>query len=160
MLIEQIKRHEGFSGTPYKCSRDKWTIGYGRCIETNPLSEIELAFFGGGRDFNKQPMTEIEADYLLANDLSMITIKLETNITSWHKLNDARRAVLVNMAFNVGVAGLFSFKNMISAVNDGYFNLAAKEMFDSKWRTDIGQERFTELVLQMATGNFFNMAEL
>jgi lysozyme len=123
------------------------------------LTEVELEFFNGGRNFNKEPMKESEASYLLQNDLSRIVSKLEFNITAWHKLDEVRKAVLINMAFNLGVTGLFKFKNTLEAVNNGYFNRATAEMFDSKWRKEIGQLRFTELALQMATGNWFDLED-
>jgi GH24 family phage-related lysozyme (muramidase) len=57
---------------------------------------------------------------------------------------DAQR-VLVNMAFNLGRNRLSKFKNMLRYVNEGNYLMAANEMIDSKWYTQVGR-RSKELV--------------
>ena len=43
-LLNQLRRHEGLRLDPYKCSEGYLTIGYGRNIETNGISEAEAEF--------------------------------------------------------------------------------------------------------------------
>ena len=43
------------------------------------------------------------------------------------------RLVLINLTFQMGSTGLSKFKNMLSAMEAGDFDLAASEMIDSKW---------------------------
>ena len=133
-MIEQIKKHEGFRGQPYLCSAGKTTIGYGRNLEANPL-------------------TEDEAEILLRNDVAKVVEDLQEGILCWHKLNDARKAVLINMMFNLGVSGFYGFRKFIAALEQGFFELAAKEMLDSKWSFQVG-ERSVELARQMTTGEW------
>ena len=48
-------------------------------------------------------------------------------------LDEARTAVLVSMAYQMGVAGLAQFKNTLSLIEHKHFDDAAKAMLDSKW---------------------------
>lgn len=57
------------------------------------------------------------------------------------------------MCFNLGIAGLLKFKKFIAAVNDGFFELAAKEMLDSLWAKQVGN-RAIELSEQIKTGEW------
>jgi len=131
-LIEQIKRHEGLRLKPYRCTANKLTIGYGRNIEDAGISEDE-------------------AELLLFNDLARCTKEIEKHVKAFNKLNDARQSVLVNMCFNLGINGLLKFKKFLAAVNDGFVELAAKEMLDSRWAKQVGS-RAIELSEQMKTG--------
>lgn len=42
-LIEQLKRHEGFSAKPYFCTANKLTIGYGRNLDDVGITESEAS---------------------------------------------------------------------------------------------------------------------
>lgn len=150
-LIEQLKLHEGFRSDFYLCSAGKKTIGYGRNVENNPFSQEELNHLGRS-EFLLEPMTEDEAEYLLVNDVKAVEIKLQT-LPFWNDLSSARKAVCLNMAFNLGVAGFFQFKNMISALSGAFYERAAREMLDSKWATQVKQ-RAECLSAQMLTGEW------
>ena len=41
---EMLLRHEGLRTYPYKCSEDKLTIGIGRNLEANGISEEEAMY--------------------------------------------------------------------------------------------------------------------
>ena len=132
-LIEQIKKHEGLELKPYKCTTGHLTIGYGRNLESNGISQEE-------------------AEYLLNNDLQDLSLRLSC-WGFWGELNDARKSVLVNMAFNIGVSGLLKFKKTLAAIDDCFYEKAAKEMLDSKWANQVGN-RAIGLSEQMRTGEW------
>ena len=79
--------------------------------------------------------------------------QLSKKLTWFKTLDDARQNVLVNMAFNLGVAGLMSFKNMLEYVFHYEYDDAAKEMLNSKWARQVGY-RAQELAEQMRTGEY------
>jgi lysozyme len=133
-LLQQIKLHEGLRLKPYRCTSDKLSIGFGRNLEDKGI-------------------TQEEAEYLLSNDILAVQAVIWKVIPAYDKLNDARKGVLVNMAFNLGVNGLLKFKKMIAAISDGYFELAASEMLDSNWANQVGN-RALELAEQMKTGEW------
>lgn len=116
--IQQLKIDEGFRGEPYKCTAGKTTIGYGRNLEANPI-------------------TEDEAEYLLLNDLRKVENQLKGR-PFFDKLNNTRKDVIINMSFNLGLAGVLKFQNMISAIVESDYNRAADEMLDSRWAKQVG----------------------
>ena len=152
-LIEQLKTHEGFRDDYYQCTADKRTIGFGRNVDDNPFSPKELNMLCRD-EFINEPMTEDEAEILLVNDVKAIH-KAIYDRAHLGRLNLARQAVCVNMAFNMGVNGFFCFKNMLKAIELGDFEQAAIEMSDSVWhkRSQVGM-RSNDLILQMATGEW------
>lgn len=128
-IEDQIKRHEGLRLKPYYCTANHLTIGYGRNLEDRGL-------------------TQDEADYLLANDIASVRAKLADQIPWYLNLSSVRQAVLVNMAFNLGVGGLLKFKKMLAAVQQSNYEVAAVEMLDSRWADQVGY-RSQELAEQM-----------
>ena len=148
-LIEQLKLHEGFRSNFYLCTADKKTIGYGRNVDSNPFTKEEVTYFNRIL-FDRKPMTEDEADYLLRNDVNKIIEQIKP-LLPWHELSEPRKAVCVNMAFNLGVSGFSKFKNMIFAINDYSYKKASIEMLDSRWAKQV-PNRANELANQMKSG--------
>jgi hypothetical protein len=56
-------------------------------------------------------------------------------------IDPIRRAVLVNMAFNMGINGLLGFKHTLELVRDHKYADAADSMLNSKWAHQVGVER-------------------
>tara|TARA_R100000541_G_scaffold18259_1_gene28048 strand:+ start:1451 stop:1870 length:420 start_codon:yes stop_codon:yes gene_type:complete len=133
-LAEQLKKHEGLKLKPYTDTVGKLTLGIGRNLEDKGISEQEALF-------------------MLNNDVDYFYDKIKKEINWFCALNDARQNVLVNMAFNLGVAGLLTFKNTLRLVGVGHFCEAADEMLNSKWAKQVGY-RAEELSEQMRTGEY------
>lgn len=134
-IEEQLILHEGLKLKPYRCTAGKLTIGVGRNLEDKGL-------------------TEDEALFLLANDIREISKQLEQY--GWYRGLDAiRQKVIVDMAFNLGVYGLLSFKDTIQALNCYDYDMAAKEMENSRWYRQVG-ERGRRLVEMMRTGEDYD----
>ncbi|GAG78226.1 unnamed protein product [marine sediment metagenome] len=131
-LIDQLIRHEGLRLKPYKCSAGKITIGVGRNIEDNGI-------------------TEPEAIILLMNDIERCKWEIETAFPWITRLALARYEVLVNMCFNMGIARLSSFKKMLAALESGDYETAAVEGLDSRWANQVGN-RAIELMEIMKDG--------
>jgi lysozyme len=93
-LKESIKKFEGLELKPYYCPAKKLSIGYGRNLEDRGI-------------------TKNEADFLLANDILNIKLELEDKLPIYKKLDDVRKNVLIEMAFNMGVPRLLGFKKTI-----------------------------------------------
>jgi len=133
-LIEQLKRHEGFSAKPYFCTANKLTIGYGR-----NLDDVGI--------------TESEASELLRQDIARARHDVFVNIAFAHLLDDARLDVLINMCFNLGIYRLLGFKKMLAALERRDYIQASIEMMDSRWAHQVGG-RAVELSVQMQTGMY------
>ena len=132
-LIKQLKKHEGVELKPYKCTSNKLTIGIGRNLEDVGISENE-------------------AEYLLMNDLDTYMTAAKTY--DWYNgLNDARKAVIVNMLFNMGQTNFNKFLKMKQALDVGDHAEAARQMLESKWAKQV-KGRSEELAKQMETGKW------
>ena len=119
-----IQKHEGLRLKPYKCPAGKITIGYGRNLEDKGI-------------------TEQEAEQLLQNDVASIKKSLRRNLSFFDDLSSARQAVLVDMAFNLGVGGLLKFQKTLSYVESGEYEQAAMEMLTSRWADQVGLRAIT-----------------
>ena len=130
-LFDQIKRHEGFRAKPYKCTADKLTIGYGLNLDAGITEEIAVL--------------------ILEHQVYDIIVSLRK--FEWFANIDsvARHDAIVNMAFNLGIAGICKFHKMINAISLKDYHQAAAEMLDSKWAKQVGN-RAIELAEQMRSG--------
>lgn len=125
-LVDEIKadlkREEGFRAHGYRDSRRVLTIGYGRNIDARR----------GGPG-----ITEEEASSMLFRDVVSTMINVEHQWPWSMRLGEARRSVLIQMAFQLGMAGLAKFKRMLAALEAGKFDTAAKELLDSKFAEQV-----------------------
>lgn len=134
---DQIKEDEGCVLYAYDDHLGYSTIGYGRLIDRRK---------GGG-------ISQDEALYLLKNDVSSRLEALKKSIDWLDQLDDARKAVLLNMSFQLGLAGLMKFKNTLAYVESGDYENAAANMLKSKWAQQTPQ-RAQRLAEQMRTGQW------
>ena len=124
-LIERIEKNEGFRSKPYQCSEGVWTFGHG-------LTYI----------------TESESRYILKKRVSELRHALKHSLSG---LTPSRQDVIIEMAYNLGVRGLFGFKYMWSAIYQRDYERAAQEMLNSKWAVQVG-ERAERLADAMRRG--------
>lgn len=131
-LKDLLIKHEGIELKPYKCTAKKLTIGIGRNLEDNGI-------------------TQEEALYLLNNDITRIENEVNKKFTWFKKLNEARQDVVLNMVFNLGLGGFMKFKNTIRFLETGQYSQAAIELLESAWADQVG-DRAKELSKIMAKG--------
>lgn len=146
-LFNSIKEHEGFRAYPYIDSVAKEKI---------PKEDLEIiekywsklnVTFGYGFTFLSEP----EAELVLNRRIANIRIELEDKLPVFNRLSQNRKEVLVEMAYQLGVAGLLKFKNMIQALIGRNYDKAHREMLDSKWARQT-PNRAKELVEKMLKG--------
>lgn len=123
-LRASLKVHEGRNLRLYKCTGDKWSIGYGRNLEDRGIS---LA----------------EAEFMLENDIAACIAELNRAIPNWQKHNSVRQNVLVELVYNLGMPRLLGFKKALAAMDQANYPLAAAELLDSKWADQVGQRAET-----------------
>ena len=133
-LKSQLLREEGAESCAYQDSLGYWTIGVGRLIDSRK---------GGG-------LSNEEIDMLLDNDIKRNYEAVLKALPWMEKLSDQRQAVLIEMAFQMGISGLLKFKRMLGSVEDGQYGEAAMEMFDSAWAKQT-PARAARLAKQMET---------
>ena len=86
-VVRSLRGEEGEVLHEYKDHLGYSTIGIGRLIDKRK---------GGG-------ITSEEAAYLLGNDVDKVIDQLNKRLPWWTKLDDARKGVLINMAFQMGI---------------------------------------------------------
>ncbi len=128
----QLRVDEGVREKPYRDSVNKLTIGVGRNLDDTGVRPDENAL-------------------MLENDLAEAEADCRVLYANFNELSAARRAVLVNMAFNLGRERFAGFKLMRAAVLAGNFSAAALQMLGSKWAIQTG-ERAYRLAKQMRDG--------
>lgn len=129
-----LERDEGRIPYAYQDSEGYWTIGVGHLIDKRL----------GGR------LPEHIIDALLEYDVERAVAEAET-FWWFEGLSDARKAVVVNMMFNLGLRKFKGFRRMIAALEREDYEAAADEMLDSKWARQVGQ-RAVRLAQQMRAG--------
>ena len=118
-----IIQHEGFWSHPYRDTVGKLTIGYGTNLEDRGISRAE-------------------ALELLDNDIHRLIRDLY-GYPWFLSLSEPRRAVIIDMAYNLGLHGLLGFRRMIAAIELKMWEEAGKEMMDSKWAHQVGRRAET-----------------
>jgi len=116
-----IAKHEGFRASAYKDSLGLWSIGFGRLIDKRRNGRI----------------TVDEGLYLLRNDIDRASFAARRY--SWfRRLSEVRKAVVIDMIFNLGPGGFRQFKKTIKLLREGKYTLASKEMLNSQWAMQVG----------------------
>jgi lysozyme len=128
-LRDQLAIDEGLRLKPYHDTVGKLTIGVGRNLDDEGISNAE-------------------AMQLLDNDIAGHVADLDRELPWWTRLDDARQLVLANMCFNLGITRLLLFKKMLDHLARGEHEAAAGEMMNSKWANDVGP-RATRLIVAM-----------
>jgi len=136
-LIERIKGHEGYKITPYKDTVGKWTVGYGRNLEDNPLTPSEVIKLFSKTKFHSTVDAEIFFEDLLIRDIKLHTEELEDNLAMFPMCDKDEQTVLIDMAFNLGVPSLLSFKGMLHAIDNDDKVQAAVELLDSQYAEQV-----------------------
>jgi len=134
-LSALLRLHEGERLKPYIDTVGKTTIGIGR----------NLTDVGISRE---------ESRMLFQHDLERAEAFIDQTwpwAAKW-VINRVRRAVLIDMAFNLG-GRLKRFKRMLRALEQENYSEAAVQMLDSRWATQVGR-RATRLAKMMRTGKW------
>src|ERR1044072_1872150 len=114
---QQLRREEGEKLYAYQDHLGYWTIGVGILIDKRK---------GGG-------LRPEESDFILKNRIRLMRDEVLKHLPWASKLNEARQAVLIGMAFQMGVDGLLNFKNTLRMIETGQYSKAASNMLLSKW---------------------------
>jgi len=145
--LDMLRRHEGFRSRVYRCTAGRLTIGYGYNLDANPLHLTAKEV----RDMKIHGITRATAELLFIRALAQVEHQVGNKIIWLSKLNQARKGVLINMAYQMGVDGLMKFRRTLSLIERGEYAAASVEMLDSKWAWQT-KNRALELSAIMRTG--------
>lgn len=133
-IIKMLVLDEGLKLKPYRCTEGKLTIGIGRNLDDNGISEEEA-------------YAMCRADVRTAE----VELMRCQHRHTYGALDEVRKFAIINMAYNMGVPSLMGFKKMWAALDAGLFETAANEAQDSKWFYQVG-ERGPRIVSVIRTG--------
>ena len=139
IAMPRIKLDEGFRANAY----------------VDPISGGEPVTIGYGSTFHGLKLGTVWTDQQASDDLAKrvagFAAQLDARLPWWRSIGPVRAAVLLNMAYNMGVDGLLQFKNTLADVHDGRFGSAALKLMQSKWAGQV-HGRANRLAQQMRTG--------
>lgn len=133
-ILNLISNDEGFSEKLYTDTKGFLTIGFGFNLTTQEIP-MGAAF---------------EWLDCLIDDLQF---RLKQCIPFWSDLNDARKYVLINMAYQMGIGGLLGFHDMLKALGLKDYTATGAAMKDSVWYRDY-TARASRLIKIMLSGEF------
>jgi lysozyme len=116
-LKAQLISDEAIRLKPYYCTANKLTIGIGRNLEDVGISEAE-------------------AHFLFENDVARVErqVQRDPDISGiYMRLDERRQEAILNMCFQLGLAGLKRFRRMWAALAMRDYERAYIEALDSNW---------------------------
>lgn len=119
IVSAQLRIDEDVRNRPYKDTTGHLTIGCGRNLDDVGVNDDEIAL-------------------MLANDVEEADRTARKLVPNFDALSDIRKAVVVNMAFNMGYETLSGFVSTLAAINSGRWNDAASGMLASRWAKQVG----------------------
>lgn len=137
-LSRQLRGDEGERPCVYPDHLGYMTIGVGRLVDARKP--------GAG-------LRPSEMAFMLNNDIDDRIEALTRKLPWFQDLDDARRGVLLNMAFQLGTDGLLKFVNTLKLIEDGKYDLAAHAMLQSLWAKQT-PERAARMAQQMLSGQW------
>jgi len=142
LLKLELHRDEGVRYSPYldTAKPPRRTVGCGRNMDANPIPK--------GWTF---PLTDAQVDQLLTEDIQTACASLDRFLPWWRNLDEVRQRVICNMAFNMGITTLLTFRNTLTDVKMGFYTAAATGMRNSLWARQVGT-RAQRLADAMSTG--------
>jgi len=126
-IKQMVIANEGWRTKPYKDSRGLWTVGVGHLI-------------GNGKTLPKEwdrELTNEEVRQLFEKDFDE-HLKQAQKTPGWDKANEAGRAGLIDLTYNMGGYWYTKFKKAAAFLKDGNFKDAALELKNSAWYKQVG----------------------
>lgn len=121
-LLENIKAHEGYRREIYKDSVGKPTVGYGFLVAA--LSPDELKLNGG----KVEPISKEVAEKILNLKVAKLQKRVFQCLPWLQSKPQNVQDTLIEMAYQLGLAGLMGFRHTLSCIEAGDYAQAAKNL--------------------------------
>ena len=120
LITKRLIDFEGLVLKSYVCPTGYTSVGVGRNLETNGI-------------------TEEEAMYLLNNDIKTVIKKLDKHWITWRKLPITAQYVCIDLVFNMGINTFMSFRKTRAYMEMEEWEKAGDELLDSKYAEQVGR---------------------
>jgi len=136
---------EGYRSRAYYCSLGYPTIGYGFKLgpKKTPLSNYVFEL--------TEPVAKVWLEELIQGVISNIKL-CPVIYDAYKKCNEERQAILISMAYQLGITGLSKFVNFLTSVAKNDWKSAHTHMLDSKWHEKQTPHRAKRHAHQIITG--------
>lgn len=144
-----VEKHEGRRRRVYLDTEGHPTVGVGFNLDRPGARE---ALDRVGADYaavlaGTLILTDEQIDALLARDLAEAADSARAVCPTFDRLPAGAQIALIDMAFNLGRAGLQGFRGMLAALAREDFAAAATEALDSKWARQVGRRAIEDAAL-------------
>lgn len=135
--FDMLRLDEGLKLTVYPDSLGYWTVGIGHLLTKVKDKATAIAVLDGlvGRKTNGL-ITEDEARKIFKADVEKATKQIkQSKILSpiYDKVSPIRKMAIINMVFQMGIAGAESFQNSLTLISNSYYTQAGINLRKSKW---------------------------
>lgn len=153
LAAELIKEAEGFSSIVYKCPANFNTLGFGHNIDANPLNDLQKKLLN-----DDGSISEDNANILLLNEIPKYEADAR-ELCDFDYLNDARKALMIDLVYNLGKNGFEKFRATRGFVNMGDYNNAWKALRASKWFRQVGHRGIRNCAI-LRDGAIYNYSDI
>ena len=127
-LRQEIESDEGNIGEIYLDHLKLPTLGIGHLIKkTDPEYWLPVG----------TPVSRKRINTYFNEDIQGTMEDCEKLYKDFYKLPEEAKLILCNMMYNLGYTRLSKFSKLKAAVNKGDWEEASKQMYQSKWRTQV-----------------------
>ena len=152
-LMAWITRWEGRQNTTYTDSMGHPTVGIGFNLDA---AGAQAAIEALGLNYDQvragtQILTDAQVDTLFQQSVNQAIAGAHRVIASFDIIPDDKQIVIVDMIFNLGLAGFSAFHHTILAINNQDWAAAAQHMQQSLWYRQVGQRAKADCELMAGT---------
>jgi lysozyme len=153
IVKKMLTLHEGKRNKVYNDTKGIPTIGIGFNLKRSDSKSIIESIGANYSDVlsGKTLLTDEQIDKLFDVTLKEAEGIASRVVTSFNQQPDNIKAVLVDMAFNLGPNRLSQFKEFIKAINNKDYKKAAAEMQNSSWYNQVGNRSKTLVSIVQGT---------
>lgn len=141
-ILQRLMLNEGMRNKAYYDTKGKLTIGIGRNLDDNPLTQEEICYIG--HNARGKAITNEQACYLCRNNIALVKADLDKYLPWWRDLNIDRQFVMIDLCFNLGLGdekkktGLLGFQKTLNSIAQGYYITAGDQLMQSKYAKQVG----------------------
>lgn len=157
-IFGMLRIDEGYNNKLYKDTEGYWTIGIGQLITKNPSKDVARDELNKlmGRNCDGQ-ITQREAEELFNRSVDKARKGILANASLkpvYDVLDEIRRCALINMVFQMGVAGVAGFPKGMRLLKEKQWDKAAVELADSRWYKTQTPNRAKRVIATFKTGTW------
>lgn len=129
-IMQLVMFNEGFEPEPYQDTKGIWTVGYGYNLSVRmpnpPCADYKCLLWTKADAFNH-----------LTQDVLRINNRLKVRLDCYEQLPLKGQIVMIDMAYNMGLNGLFGFDELLVSICVKDYKQAGENILDSDYANDV-----------------------